>query len=102
MAGGAGSGVDQPPLDEKPSHPAVLVVPVPDADSESPLRTVPRAEAAAEDTAGVGEKGGKEGETRVTVPGLFTVLDMNSKFLLLRKARQTKVLVAIGLWLHRF
>jgi len=43
-----------PSIDEEPAHRPVLVVSVPDADSESPLQGVPRVEAPAEDPVGRG------------------------------------------------
>jgi len=46
-----------PQLDDKPAHPAMLVVPVPNADPGPPLQEVPRVEAAAGNPVGGGEEG---------------------------------------------
>jgi len=56
-----------PQLDEEPSHPAMLVVPVSNADPGPPLQGVPRVEAAAEDAVVGGEEG--DGEVEGPVEG---------------------------------
>jgi len=53
-----------PQLDKEPPHPAMLVVPVPNADPGPPLQGVPGMETAAEDSVG----GGKEGDGEVEGP----------------------------------
>jgi len=58
-----------PQLDEEPTHPAMLVVPVPDADPGPPLQGVPGVEAAAEDPVGGGEEGDREVEGQVEGAG---------------------------------
>jgi len=59
-----------PQLDKEPPHPAMLVVPVPNADPGPPLQGVLRMEAAAEDPVGGGEEGDGEVEGPVEVTGL--------------------------------
>ena len=58
-----------PQLDDEPTHPAMLVVPVPNAEPGPPFQGVPRVEAAAEDPVGGGEEGGWEVEGPVEGAG---------------------------------
>jgi len=51
-----------PQLDKELTHPAMLVVPVPNADPGLPPQGVPRVEAVAEDSVGGGEEGDWERE----------------------------------------
>jgi len=53
-----------PQLDKEPTHPSMLVVPVPNADPGPPLQGVSGMETAAEDFVG----GGKEGDGEVEGP----------------------------------
>ena len=58
-----------PPLDKKPSHHTVLVVPVPATDSRVPLQGVPGMEGAAEGPMGGGVEGDGHMEEPVEDPG---------------------------------
>jgi len=58
-----------PPLDKKPTHPAILVVPVPSSDSGAPLQGVSGVEGRTEDPVGGGVEGDREAEEPVEDPG---------------------------------
>jgi len=58
-----------PPLDEEPTHPPVLVVPVPVSDSGAPLQGVPGMKGPTEDPVGGGEEGDQEVQEPVEDPG---------------------------------
>jgi len=53
-----------PSLDKEPAHPAVLVVPVPDSDSETPVQSVSGVEGPTENPVGGGVEGDWEVKSR--------------------------------------